>query len=287
MEVRTGKPFMIALLMCGSAASAAEPVIDIDAEARYESNVGNTLSKDALIDRVVSVGATAAKGIVLDERSGLVLKTALRYDEYARYRDLSRVSLSGGAKYRMQPTAGYSEPWFEFAGSAELLRHRNSPIRDGAVWSLQAAMGKNITDRIRASTGVARDVRQASEGLAFDTLQNRLFAAIDYQIADTTVLYANVARVFGDQVASGPDVGAPSWTDGLAKAENADGALSKDVRHTAWRIDAITNLMTVGMNVGMRDGDALEIGALHFRSQAGGGFSYSGYILHAGYLRRF
>lgn len=287
MEARTGKALTIALLIGSGAAFAAEPVIVLDAEARYESNVGRTLSRDALIDRVASIGATAIKGIVLDERSALVLKGALRYDEYARYRDLSGVSFSGGAKYRVQPTAGYTEPWLELAGSAEILRHRDSSIRDGSIWSLQAAIGKNFTDRIRASTGAAREARQASEGLAFDTHQNRLFATVDYQMADATVLYANAARIFGDQVASGPDVTPTSWADGLAKAENADGALSRDVRHTAWRLGAITNLMAVGLNVGMGGGDALDFGARHFRSQIGGGPSYSGFVLHAGYLRRF
>lgn len=287
MHARTGKALTIALLIGTSAAFAAEPAIVLDAQARYESNVGSTLSRDALVDRVVSVGATATKGMVLDERSALVLKAALRYDGYARYRDLSRISLSGGAKYRIQPTAGYSEPWFELGGNGEILRHRDSSIRDGSLWTLQAAIGKNFTDRIRASAGIAREVRQASEGVAFETRQRKIFATVDYQLAETTVLYANAARVFGDQVSSGPDVTPTSWTDGLVKAENSDGALSRDVRQTAWRIDAVTNLMAVGLNVGMGGGDALDFGAQHFRSQYGGGLSYSGFILHAGYLRRF
>ena len=287
MQTRTTKAVTITLLTCSSAAHPAEPVIVLDAEARYESNVGNTLAKDALADRVVSVGATVSKGIVLDERSAMVLRGALRYDQYARYRDLSGASISGGAKYRIQPTPGYSEPWFEVAGNAEILRHRNSAIRDGTILSLQAAIGKNFTDRIRAGTGIAREVRQASEGLAWDTRQNKLFATVDYQAAEATVLYANVARVFGDQVASGPDVAPTAWTDGLAKAENADSVLSKDVKHTAWRIDAITNLMALGLNIGMSGDDALEFGAQHYHSRVRGGPGYSGYVLHAGYVRRF
>lgn len=282
---------VIFILACqGLAANARADATHIAAEAAlsHESNIGRSeYARDIQKDTALQVGANISRSMRLSSNSGLVTRAGAQWREQLHYDDLSQLSLSAGARYRIQPVPGFTMPWIDLSLVAERLEHRDSEIRDGWITTAGIAVGKYFTDRLRASAGWMAERRNAEEGRVFD-LRNRTWQLdVDFRLVPRGTLYARAARISGDQVSSAPQASL-SGIPLQYSAQTRDGALSEHgISRNAYRFDAVADTIELGYNHAINGSTALDIGARHFDADAKGGHTYDGYALRASLLYRF
>jgi hypothetical protein len=283
-------------LLCGAALlsslplPAAETRYGIDAELVADDNVNRGQSGYDRSDTIVSVEGNIARSLLLSYRSGLILRGGLRYENFVDFSDLSNLSLNARVAYRFQPNPGYSGMSFELAGDVQALRHKDSDIRDGFLYSLSASLAKHLTDRIRISAGANLGERSADTGDVFDMSTNNIWFSGDYRLSKA-VFYGSLARISGDHVSTTAVGSYPGLSSAYYEAWAVDPAYTDacgGVTPWAYRIEAVTMAYELGANIPMRGNHALDFSARFYDTEADrGGFTYDGMQLRAVYFYRF
>lgn len=262
--------------------------ITTEAAVGYDSNVSRAeRSSFQLEDFFLDVGIRASRSLRINDRSGLVFNAGAVAREQERYHDLGRISLSAGARYLIQPIAGFTAPWFEAGMNFERLEHRDSEIRDGWVNTFYLAAAKYFTDRLKMKVQAGWQYRNAEAGQVFDYHHRELRIAADYRTNAELTIYGGMSRIFGDQVSTAAGYANGGWSN-AAKAYAHDAAL-EDGSHVlnAYRVGAITNVLELGANYALCPGLALDFNVQQFGADADGGHTYDGYTASAGLLYRF
>jgi len=263
-----------------------------DAELMHDTNVtrGPT-AEDEQSDSIVSAEGYAARSFLLGARSGVVLRGGLRLAEHATFGDLSHLAASARAAYRFQPGLGYSQPWFELAGSAQWLKHRDSDLRDGSIISASLGAGSYLTDRVRATLNAGLEKRAGSEGALYDLSQNRIWATLDYRVGVSAVMYGSVTRLAGDQVFNALSAAGQAMLSPYYEVNAPDPALAEKfngMAPTGYRIEATTFTYELGLNFPFRGNQALDVSASYFDAEADRGRgTYDGAVIRLTYIYRF
>src|ERR1700682_3525424 len=134
--------------LSGSAAAPAEWLLDIDAGARYDSNVTRAQERpDVRGDAAATVFASGGTFLALTGADGLTLDVNALTEAWHRFHGLDRASIGGTASYKHKFGLGYAAPWISLglAGS-----HDNycSAIRDSDRLAARAAVGHRFCARI-------------------------------------------------------------------------------------------------------------------------------------------
>ena len=283
-----------ALLVCAGAAGvhAAETRYGIDAEWLRDSNLNRAAySKEERSDDLFSAEAYAARSRRISDRSGLVLRGGVRLRAHREFNDLNQLAALGRVVWRMQPSPGFTRPWFELAGGAEFLRHSDSALRDGYVFSGSVSAGKYFTDRIRLDAGAGLDQRFGRDGSLYDLSTRHFRLGAEYLATRRVTVYGNVKWLTGDHVFTANDPGTQSYLIPVSDVIVSDPAFSSafgGAANVAYRIQADTRLTEIGVNIPIRGNQALDFGITTIDSTAdGGGGSYDGTLWRASYLYRF
>lgn len=244
-------------------------------------------------DSILSVEGSATRSMPLGARSGALFRAAAKYSHFATFDDLSNLSLSGKAAWRIQPGTGFSSPIFEVAGTLDWLQHADSELRDGTIMTLEASVGSHLTDRVRLGGGFAWDKRnggdpgRTGEVAIYDMDSTRLWVNLDYRFGVGNTAYARITQVEGDQVFNSVTV------NGLTGAWATDPAFAAELGRAtdSYRVDSSTTVFDVGMNVPLARAHALDFLYTSYSSKAKegtqNGNKYSGSIVRATYLYRF
>jgi len=272
-------------------AAAADARFGIEVDLGRDSNV-NRAADLRRADEFVDLEGYAARSFQTGYRSGLVLRAALRGREYFAYSDLSNIGLSGRVAWRIQPTPGYSNPWFEAAFSAEGLRFRDSAIRDGAIVSATVSAGSWFTDRLRGVAGAGYDHRIATEGEVYDLKNPKLWASIDWRATDALTVYGTGTLIDGQQVVTVMNWTGSAWTGGYSGASYSAWARDPvfargNERFTAYRVDARTTVLELGLHWAVTGTQAIDVSATRYAAKADNGPTYDGYLVRAGWIYRF
>jgi hypothetical protein len=276
-----------AILLIGSfflACRAEAGIVNADAELafKHDDNLSRAESgQDKFGDNAVNLDLKLSWNHLLTPNSGLRLSGGLRLTEQARFDALSHIDLNAGIRYRIQPISGYTAPWIELGGGYQRQNYRDSQIRDGNVWSVDAILGKRFTDCIGGRVGVTEEWRQADNEDVFNWRRHRIFAALDYRLGLDTSLYANLSRDFGSQVFT-----ATATPDFLRAAMAVADDPAFGLRR-AYRLDAVATTVELGVNLPLNAANTLDFGARHFSADADGGHSYDETELRLSWLYRF
>ncbi|MCA3135997.1 MAG: hypothetical protein ING70_06890 [Rhodocyclaceae bacterium] len=286
-------PWAVAAALTHAPAWGADTRLGLQTDFGYDSNVNRAIS-DKRADSYGELESYAARSFLTGPRAGLVLRAALRAREYFTYSDLSNLGLSARTAWRFQPGSGFTSPWLEAAFQGEALRFRDSPIRDGAIVSASLSAGKWFSDRLRGVASAAYDRRFASEGDVYDLSIPKVWASLDWRLNDSLTLYGTGTLMGGQQVFTARSVRAPGLGWSAASLGTSYAASAKDPvfngsdeRFTAYRADARTTVLEVGVNWALGGNHALDLGLARFQGKADGGPSYDGYTARAGWLYRF
>jgi hypothetical protein len=280
------------LLLAAPPAPAADAWrYGVSADLLHDDNATRGLYDGVKSDNILVVEGSATRSLLLGPTSGALFRAALRYTQYADLKDISNVALVGRAAWRIQPTLGYSAPWYEIAGQAQFLRHADSELRDGSIYSIDASAGSNLTDRTRLAGGIGVDKRSGGGTVGlYDLSNNRLWGSFDLRLGLRNTLYARLTRLAGDQVfSSGSHQGlspAGIWEDDPALREPLGLAVAN-----AYRLDATTLIAELGFNYPLRRNDALDFSVLHSSSKVNEGIAegqkYTATQVRASYIYRF
>ena len=244
-------------------------------------------------DSILSVEGSATRSVLLGGRSGALLRAAAKYSHFTTFDDLSNLSLSGRAAWRIQPGTGFSSPIYEVAGTLEWLRHAESELRDGTIITLEASVGSHVTDRVRLGAGFGFDRRdggdpgRAGEVAIYDLDSTRIWASLDYRFGTRNTAYARVTQVSGDQVFNSVTV------NGLTGAWATDPAFAGELGRAtdSYRVDSTTLAYDIGVNVPLARAHSLDFLYSGYSAKAEegsqAGNKYKGNILRATYLYRF
>jgi hypothetical protein len=280
-----------ALATAAPARGADAARLGVDAEYNHYTNVNRAaLDGEARSDDSIGVEAHAARSFLLSDRSGIVVRGALKAREFLEFGDLGSLGLAGRVAWRFQPTLGFTSPWIELAAGAEAFKFRDSDIRDGGLANVSASVGRHATDRIRIEGGAGYERRFASEGGVFDLSNARVWGSLDYRLNAAATLYGAATWLKGDQVFTLSN--RASWGNLYAQADasapdpvfaSAFGAMP-----WAYRVGAKTWLFDLGANIALAGNQALDIGASLFDATADqGGGSYDGATFRIAWLYRF
>ncbi len=282
----------IVILMLASTAHAADTRFGLDAELALDTNVNRTaVSSEEQNDEVLSAEAYAARSIKLSYRGGMVLRGGLRLREHFEFGDLSNIAALGRIAYRFQPSPGYTGAWFEIAVAAELLRHRDSALRDGTVLSGALSAGKHVTDRIRLGAGLGLDQREGRSGALYDLSSTRAWLTLDYRVTPRITVYGSTTLIRGDHVFTANDPYTQQYLIPVSDLIVSDPAFADafgGAPAVAYRLSARTLMLDAGINVPLSGNQALDFGASWLDSAADeSSGSYGGAMLRASYLHRF
>jgi hypothetical protein len=275
------------LLLAAAPALAADAWrYGLDADLVHDDNATRGLYDGVKSDNVLSVEGSATRSLLLGPHSGAVLRGALRYTQFADLKDISNIALVGRGAWRVQPTLGFSAPWYELAAQAQFLRHADSTLRDGSIFSIDASVGSHVTDRVLLVGGVGLDKRRGDATGVYDLSNTRLWGSLDYRVGVRNTAYARLVRQTGDQVFNVRQaLGLGVWAldPALTSVYGAPG--------NAYRIDATTLIVELGFNYPLRRNDALDISVLRSSSKANEGLAegqkYTATQLRASYVYRF
>lgn len=279
------------LLLAAPLANAQEWRYGLSADIVHDDNATRGLYDGKTSDNILSVEGTATRSLLLGPRSGALFRGGARYSQFFDIKDISNLALFGRAAWRYQPTPGFSAPWYEFAGQAQLLRHADSELRDGNIVSFEASAGSNVTDRTRLAGGVGLDKRSGGGTVGlYDLSTNRIWGTLDVRVGTRNTAYARLTRLAGDHVfSSGSRTGlSPTgiWEDDPALR----GPLGLGVAN-AYRVDATTFIFELGFNYPLASGQALDFSVTRLGTKAEEGIAqgekYSVNQLRATYLYRF
>ncbi|HSG76657.1 MAG TPA: hypothetical protein VLA30_11030 [Burkholderiales bacterium] len=258
-------------------------------EAVHDDNATRGLLDGAKSDNIVVLEGSATRSFLLSPSSGALVRASARYSHFADIKDISNLALIGRAAWRYQAGTGFSAPWYELAGQAQLLRHADSELRDGSIVSIDASAGSHLTDRMRVAGGVGFDKRSGggSVGL-YELSTNRIWATLDLRLGARNTAYARLTREAGDHVfSSGSTSGLTAvWEDDPALREPLGLAVAN-----TYRVDATALIVELGFNYPLSRAQALDFSLVRIDSEMDEGLlqgnSYSATQLRATYLYRF
>lgn len=282
---------MVAVQLPVQAGTAERMRAGLDLELLHETNVNRAAAPDSeRSDTILTAEVHGTQAFLLSGRSGLVARGGLRIAGYARYSDLSFVSLSGRADYRYQRQPGFTGTVYQLSAAVDGLQHLDSRIRDSVIADLSIGVGRHMTDRIRLGAGLGHEWR-AARGDVYDTSATRVQGTVDYRLPPRGALYTRLTYIDGDQVFNSAYGGtqASLWTYGSASAP--DPALTRAFggkTPTAYRVDAQTWVYDVGLNHALDGTRSLDFSVGYSDSEArGAAVSYDSWQARLTYLHRF
>jgi hypothetical protein len=199
------------LVLGWSAVARAEWLFDIDAGARYDSNLTRAQERpDVRGDAAATLFASGGTFFALTGADGLTLDVNALTEAWHRFHGLNRASIGGTASYKHKFGLGYAAPWISLglAGSHDNYR---SAIRDSDRLEARAELGQRFNETFDASLGAVYDRRYARNdlpvvpgisGKVFDLRGKSVFVRAGYALTEQLQAGANFAVRRGDIVST-------------------------------------------------------------------------------------
>ena len=242
--------------------------------ARAEDNVG--------AENIQGARLTFLRSMLLDERSGIVFQGGGVVERHSTFSGLNNIALNARLRYRIQPTVGYTLPWYEMFIDLERRQYADSAIRDGTSAAIELSAGKQFTDRIYSTAGFGLKRSVADHDYLFDLTQRKLFITLGYRFGAQNILYASLSKTRGDQVFGASE---SHGVSGAVKASADDPVFGEG--YYAYRMDTASTIAEAGVNLPVRGRGSLDISAKRYRAYAYGGPAYEYTLAQIGWRYSF
>lgn len=282
--------FSVSPIVCATGYYGEGPYVDADITIRYEDNLSRT-SNDPEIEEDMITLISAGGGYVkkLDDKSQLVVSAYLAHEHFAEFSDLNNIAVNTSTSYMIQPSKGYTQPWYELSFNLTKLKFNKSNIRDSFILNAQLSAGKRFTDRLAARLAYSFE-RRYSDGEVFDTENHDLNSGIIYSYSPRIALFANYRVSLGEVVSTArpnPIIIAASESvapDDVFTPGTGPGCAN---RRCAYRIDALIHHFESGMEFNLSQTVSLDLSGRYFIVDGNGIESYKGWIYTAGLYIQF
>lgn len=273
------------LIICHpSAVLAGDDVfVDLDATLALDDNVTRA-STDADIeyDIFLALAANFAAEIWRGDASHLLFNATLATEQFADFSGLTNYSIGGAATYTFSFSSGFGAPWFALNTSYRVTEF-DSKLRDSNFAAATLTMGKRIDDRTDMRFGVGAQSRE-SDSRAFDNDNSFGFANLDLTVAPNRTLYLTYRLQKGDVVstATGANISFAA-REAAGLANEADDVF---IGKRNYRLDATTQLFTIGYNRALDLDTAYDISLRYLSSSTDVDLEYEGLTLRMSYFQR-
>jgi hypothetical protein len=194
-----------------SAAARAEWLFDVDAGARYESNLTRAQERpDVRADGAATLFASAGSFFALSGADGLTIAVDAATEAWHRFHGLNLLSIGGTASYKHKFGLGYTAPWISLGLFGSHDNYRGA-IRDSNRLEARAELGQRFSEVFDASVGAVYDRRYAGNdrpvapgisGRVFDMRGKSAFVRAGYALTEQLQAGANFAVRRGDVVST-------------------------------------------------------------------------------------
>jgi hypothetical protein len=234
---------------------AVPPQFDFRADAgfTYDNNVSRAVAApNILADQSYNIDASAGGIFPVSAHTRAVVTVAGGAEQFRAYSGLSRIFGSGLGEFQYRSSGEFGAPIFALFARVTGEQYE-SHLRDGHRYAAGISARKLVTDRISVFGAVAHGERSTVSSV-FTGRDNSLRFNVDYAVAARGTLYLTGEFHRGDTFSSGqPSLAAID----IAKVLAPDDAF-RDAGLTAYRFEAKTVLATVGYNLPLGHGDALD-----------------------------
>ncbi len=234
-------------------------------------------------DLVSSFTLNARAARPLSGSSLLLYGGSITYQHFDVFDELDNLKFLGNTKYRFSNSVGFTAPSYTFGlkiGGIE----SESEMRDSTLFSISADMNKWLTTTINMTTGVGYKLRE-SKSKVFDTREARAFINLDVDISRVAVIYGTYTYLTGDIVSSAtPSLQFINWSDAIEPDDAFGGVVFNQF---AYRLDADTNVITLGYNRILTRSASVDFSYQFVDTEAVGGIYYEREIIRASLLGRF
>lgn len=288
---------LVLLWLVGSAGANEGSPWFVDGEVALIAD-DNVSRADRTRDIVEDESALANVAIAWHRKLKINLAATVRgfveTEQFDTVDTLNRTSAGAQAMLRWQPHRGYTATIYQFSFASQLDDY-DADQRDSTVYTVQTFATRRITDRITASLGLEGMVRD-SDGTVFDQRQGRLFLNGDYRLGEHWSAYGTYSFLKGDTFSSAQvnfcngvpanDIyGLVAYSEAVESDEAFNRAFCGN--WLAYRLDADTQSLTLGLNRGLGHRFSLDVSAQQVRVEAEGDNYYRRTLLRAGLLARF
>ena len=185
------KHLIIALLLISNNIFAATDMnTTLFAGLTSDNNISRAeLGSDIEKDSILNLGASTNYKYAINNISNIILSASAEYNQYQDFDKLSHFKLGIAASYQIQPTQGFTAPWYSISFGYKLLDFE-SDNRDGPYTNLGFDFGKRLTDLMSLRAGYhIESIDAEAWPSAFDTDNNRLYVNIDFKLNPQNTLY--------------------------------------------------------------------------------------------------
>ena len=279
---------LAALALAGPAAAFEPWTFDAEFGAGYDSNPRNASMGEDEAQSSIRAGVGGGYETRFTPNTGLQLRASLAGEHNQDYDQLSHGRLDTRARLLFKPGGGFFVPlvaaWVGASG-----RDYGSGIRDSFDYRAGLYLVESITTRISARVE-AQFAKRDSASRVFDTEETAFGVSVDWSPAAWLTTYAAFRYGQGDLVVTARG-GEPSpksyhllYLEGPAAAIERDDAYPDDDDDSddtddsddwlAYRLDATTQVITLGFNVPLTKDLALDVQGQSASAELDAGYSY-------------
>lgn len=267
--------------------------VDVTVEAD-DNQTRAERTRDQVEDVSAMLSASVAADWSPDPR--YLLSVAL-VGEAQRFQDISELDTNSAmlrAAWRWQPTIGFTAPVFEINASTRVDDVKTDQ-RDSTVNRVQAFVTRKLTDRLTTSLGAEYRTRD-SDGSVWDLIDRRWFLNLDLMLSQHDAGYFTFSRISGDTFSSAQrQFCNGSVPTDLLDLINGATEIEPDEAYNealcgdwiAYRLDANTNVFTLGYNRGFGHTMSLDMSWTFVDVTGDEGNEYERNVLRATLLKRF
>jgi hypothetical protein len=283
---------LLAGLALGVAASAQADRWTRSGElaAGYDDNAGNAGSaEDMQGSAFLYAGAGAAWERRFGKSTALQLRPSVSLEQWVQLDALSNVRLAVQARVLHKPGRGFHTPvlagWIT-AGAREAV----SDIRSGLDYRAGVSASAPLTTAVQARVEASRSRREATDGRVFDLDSASYGASLDWQAAPRLLLYGGLREDDGEFAVTADGHGAIAPKTEHLYLEPRAAAIERDPAFGdgwwAFRVDGRTTLATLGANVPLSSGLAVDLQVQRGAARMGR-FAYERSVVSLGVLARW
>ena len=277
---------LILLVFSTNALAANNISLNASAGITLDDNITRAkLNSDAIDDTILNLDFSVDYKLPLNDISKLMTRASLNFNQY---QDISRWSfydLALQLDYQIQPTPGYTSPWFFFAFTIGQLRY-DSDQRDGDYHDISLGMVKRLSDIINFRFAVENRSIDADDSTGiFDLDTTRIYLNFDYKLNRHNIIYTTLTRTDGDFITTvlynSPiiaSLGSTPWV-------KDDFFTSID--WWSYKLDATTLSLLLGYNHAINSNQSIDASVMYYNTDAYADIDYDGIIMQFNYMYRF
>ena len=264
-----------------------------DAGLRWEDNLSlSPNSEDKVSDLITHVSFAADFAMVETETNQFSTHINAHYDYVTDTSDLSNYGVQIAALYQHNFGPDFSSPWLTIGADGQVREYKDSDIRDGFIFNISVAMGRQLNPKVGISGGYRNFMRRSTfenstqqqmnwrSDEVFDLNRHNLFVRLDFIANENMTVYGDLNYFDGDVAASGT-----SFVNGTDFPRAWDRVFGND--YLAWRIDATGYEAKLGMGYAFNEKISMDAFVSYLSASGESNNDYDNTVIQALFSYQF